>query len=155
MLAASVAATCAVVTCVVAVAISWVAVATLVVAVERVACAVVVACWAVAASVTCVVAFVTVVVTVSVGWVTVDRTVLICSTFAVNVVLLVSTEDERDVDGLDVVCAWLPAELCCDWSCGGCDCSEDPEVEEVVPVVVVGGLPLVPVVWVPAVFSSA
>ena len=121
-----VAASCVVATTVVAVAICSVAATTLVVAVARVDCAVVAACWAVAASVTCVVASVTVVVTDSVGWVTVDRTVLICSTFAVNVVLLVSTDEERDVDGLDVVCCWVPCELCVPWDSCDCDGAEDP-----------------------------
>ena len=75
-------------------------------------------------------AFVTAVVTVSVGEVTVDRTVFTCSIFVVYVLLFVSTEDERDDDGLDVVCCWVSCELCVPWDSCDCDGAEDPCCEE-------------------------
>ena len=103
----------------------------------------------------CVVAFVTVEVTVSVGEATVDRTVFTCSIFVVNVLLFVSTEDERDDDGLDVVCCWVSCELCVPWDCCDVCCCEGCEGPEEVEFVVVGELPPVPVVWVPVVLSVA
>jgi hypothetical protein len=45
------------------------------------------------------------------------------------VLLFISTEDKGDKDELDVVCPWVPGELCFNRYCGACDgrkdCSEE------------------------------
>ena len=48
-----------------------------------------------------------------------------CRTFASDVLLFISTKDERTSNGLDFVCPWVPGELCFNRCCGACDGRKD------------------------------